>query len=118
MFYTYAHYKPNGEIFYIGKGQGNRAKEMRRKNPLWKKVVEEFFPNKGNLPIEVTESNDNRSYHINSDKIKNFLGFSPKYSVEDAVRGLCEAFQQGKIPNSFDDTKYFNVRTMKLIGVK
>ncbi len=42
MFYTYAHYKPNGEIFYIGKGQGNRAKEMRRKNLLWKKVVEEF----------------------------------------------------------------------------
>jgi nucleoside-diphosphate-sugar epimerase len=83
-----------------------------------KKVVEEFFPDKGNLPIEVTESNDNRSYHINSDKIKNILGFSPKYSVEDAVRGLCEAFQQGKILNSFDDTKYFNVRTMKLIGAK
>jgi nucleoside-diphosphate-sugar epimerase len=83
-----------------------------------KKVVEEFFPEKGNLPIEVTESNDNRSYHINSDKIKNVLGFTPKYSVEDAVRGLCQAFQDGKIPNSFDDNKYFNVRTMKLIGAK
>jgi nucleoside-diphosphate-sugar epimerase len=83
-----------------------------------KKVVEEFVPEKGNLPIEVTESNDNRSYHINSDKIKNVLGFTPKYSVEDAVRGLCQAFEDGKIPNSFDDNKYFNVRTMKLIGAK
>ena len=83
-----------------------------------KKVVEEFFPDRGSLPIEVTESNDNRSYHINSDKIKRVLGFSPTHSIEDAVRGLCQAFQDGKIPNSFDDDKYFNVRTMKAIEAK
>lgn len=83
-----------------------------------KKVVEEFFPDRGSLPIEVTESNDNRSYHINSDKIKRVLGFAPTHSIEDAVRGLCQAFQDGKIPNSFDDDKYFNVRTMKAIEAK
>ncbi|MCE7530598.1 SDR family oxidoreductase [Polynucleobacter sp. IMCC 29146] len=83
-----------------------------------KKVVEEFFPDRGSLPIEVTESNDNRSYHINSDKIKRVLGFAPTHSIEDAVRGLCQAFQDGKIPNSFDDNKYFNVRTMKAIEAK
>ena len=81
-------------------------------------MVEEFFPDRGSLPIEVTESNDNRSYHINSDKIKRVLGFSPTHSIEDAVRGLCQAFQDGKIPNSFDDDKYFNVRTMKAIEAK
>lgn len=83
-----------------------------------KKVVEEEYPEKGNIPIEVTESNDLRSYHINSDKIKRILGFVPKYSIEDAVRGLCEAFRQGKLPNSFDDDKYYNVRTMKAAGAK
>jgi len=83
-----------------------------------KKVVEEFFPDRGSLPIEVTESNDNRSYHINSDKIKRVLGFAPTHSIEDAVRGLCQAFQDGKIPKSFDDDKYFNVRTMKAIEAK
>jgi nucleoside-diphosphate-sugar epimerase len=83
-----------------------------------KKVVEEFFPDRGSLPIEVTESNDNRSYHINSDKIKRVLGFAPTHSIEDAVRGLCQAFQDGKIPNRFDDDKYFNVRTMKAIEAK
>jgi nucleoside-diphosphate-sugar epimerase len=81
-----------------------------------KRVVEEVFPEKGNIPIEVTESNDPRSYHINSDKIKTALGFQPKYSVEDAVRGLCAAFREGRIPASFDDDKYYNVRTMKAIG--
>jgi len=81
-----------------------------------KRVVEETFPELGDIPLIVTESNDPRSYHINSDKIFKALGFRPKYSVEDAVRDLCKAFKQGKLPNSFDDDRYYNVRTMKKIG--
>lgn len=83
-----------------------------------KKVVEDEFPEKGNIPIEVTESDDLRSYHINSGKVKRVLGFEPKYTVEDAVRGLCAAFRHGKLPNSFDDDRYYNVRTMKATGAK
>ena len=83
-----------------------------------KKVVQEEFPEKGEIPMEVSESNDPRSYHINSDKIYKALGFKPSHSVEDAVRDLCKAFRDGKLPNSFDDDQYFNVRTMKVIGAK
>ena len=83
-----------------------------------KKVVQEVFPEKGDIPIETSSSNDLRSYHINSSKIKHILGFEPKYSVEDAVRDLCAAFREGKLPNSFDDDRYYNVRTMKAAGVK
>ncbi len=36
----------------------------------------------GEIPIETTTSDDPRSYHINSDKIKRVLGFAPKHSVE------------------------------------
>ena len=66
----------------------------------------------------MTESNDKRSYHINSYKIKRVLGFVPKHTVEDAVRDLCKAFNEGKLPNSFEDDKYYNIRTMKAIGAK
>ena len=83
-----------------------------------KRVVEEEFPENGNIPIETTTSDDLRSYHINSSKIKRALGFEPKYSVEDAVRGLCKAFREGKLPKSFDDDRYFNVRTMKAADAK
>lgn len=83
-----------------------------------KKVVEETFPEKNEIPIEVTESNDPRSYHINSNKIKRVLGFQPKHTVEDAVRDLCKAFREGRLLNSFDDDRYYNVRTMKHIGAK
>lgn len=83
-----------------------------------KKVVQEEFPEKGDIPIETTSSNDLRSYHINSGKIKRALGFEPKHSIEDAVRDLCTAFRQGKLPNSFDDDRYYNVRTMKAAGAQ
>ncbi|HEY9081041.1 SDR family oxidoreductase [Magnetovibrio sp.] len=83
-----------------------------------KAVVEEMYPDKGEIPIEVTESNDKRSYHINSDKIKNQLGFKPQHTVEDAVRDLCQAFEAGKLPDSFEDNKYYNIRTMQAIGAK
>jgi len=83
-----------------------------------KKVVEKLFPEKGNIPIEVTASDDPRSYHINSEKIHRVLGFKPKHSIEEAVMDLCQAFKEDKLPNSFDDNKYYNVRTMKAIGTQ
>jgi len=83
-----------------------------------KKVVQEEFPEKGEIPMEISESNDPRSYHINSDKIYKALGYKPSHSVEDAVRDLCKAFRDGKLPNSIDADHYFNVRTMKAIGAK
>jgi dTDP-D-glucose 4,6-dehydratase len=70
------------------------------------------------IQIEVSESNDNRSYHINSDKIKRSLGFIPQFTIEDAVRELCNAFKANLLPNSLQDDKYFNVRQLKSIAAK
>ena len=78
-----------------------------------KKVVEQEFPQKAPIDIVTTPTDDNRSYHINSDKIKKTLGFAPKHTIEEAVRDLCRAFRAGKIPNSFSDDRFYNVRTLK-----
>jgi nucleoside-diphosphate-sugar epimerase len=78
-----------------------------------KRVVQEMFPEKGDIPIVTTPTDDIRSYHVNSDKIQRVLGFKPKYTVEDAIRDLCTAFKSGKLPKSMDDTFYFNVRRLK-----
>ena len=72
----------------------------------------------GNWQNVYVPTDDNRSYHINSDKVYRVLGFRPKYSIEDAVRGLCAAFRQGKIPGSFTDDSYYNIRTMKKLHVQ
>jgi nucleoside-diphosphate-sugar epimerase len=78
-----------------------------------KRVVQEVFPDKGEIPIVTTPTDDIRSYHVNSDKIQRTLGFKPKHTIENAVRDLCAAFKAGKLPNSMDDTFYFNVRRLK-----
>ena len=70
------------------------------------------------IAIEVIPSDDNRSYHVSSKKIKDELGFEAKHSVEDAVRDLKKAFDEGKIPNSMDDISYFNIKTMQSINLE
>ncbi len=76
-------------------------------------VVSKEFPEKGRIEIVTTPSDDLRSYHINSDKIKRVLGFVPSHSIEEAVGDLCWAFRDGRLPNSMDDDQYFNVRRLK-----
>jgi nucleoside-diphosphate-sugar epimerase len=83
-----------------------------------RKVVESEYPELSPIGVEYTTTNDPRSYHISSEKIARVLGYRPTRSVEDAVRGLCRAFKAGKLPNSLDDTKYFNVKKMKEMDVK
>ena len=83
-----------------------------------RKVVKEEFPEKGEIEIVTTPTDDIRSYHINSDKIERVIGFKPKHSIEDAARDLCRAFKANKLPNSFDDDVYFNVKRMKRLGIK
>ena len=80
-----------------------------------KKVTQEEFTEKGEIPIVTTPSNDNRSYRITSDKIAAKLGFTPKRTIEDGVRDLCRAFCAGKLPNSMTDDRYYNVKVLKKI---
>ena len=81
------------------------------------KVVLEEFKEIKKLPIIKTQSDDKRSYHINSDKIYEILKFKPKFSIEDAIRDLCKAFKDNKILNSFENDIYFNVKRLKNLEV-
>ncbi len=81
-------------------------------------IVPKYRPELGELPIETSPSDDLRSYHVNSDKITRVLGFAPRNSVADAIEDLCQAFSDGLLPDSLDDTLYFNVRRMKELNVR
>jgi nucleoside-diphosphate-sugar epimerase len=82
-----------------------------------KHVVEEEFPELAPIPIETTPSDDPRSYHVSSRKIEERLGWRPRRSIEDAVRDICRAFRDGLLPDSLDDDRYFNVRTIKALSL-
>jgi hypothetical protein len=76
-------------------------------------VVQEEFPERGEIEIVTTPTNDIRSYHINSDKIAATIGFKPKRGIEDAARELCRAMKDGKLPGSLDDDRYSNVKVLR-----
>jgi len=78
-----------------------------------RRVVQQESPDKGEIDVVTTPTNDIRSYHINSDKIAARLGFRPKRGVEDAVQDLCRAFKAGLLPDSMTDDRYVNVRVLK-----
>lgn len=98
-----------GETFNAGY-QNHSIMEIAR---MVRKVVQEEFPERGEIKIVTTPTNDIRSYHINSDRIAARLGFRPKRGVEDAVRDLCRAFKAGRLPNSMSDERYYNVKALK-----
>lgn len=69
------------------------------------------------VETEVLPTNDPRSYHVSSEKIARELGFRPRRTIEDAVRDLAAAFADGRLPDSMDDPRYYNIRTMQRIGL-
>lgn len=98
-----------GETFNAGY-QNQTIMEIAQ---IVKNVVQREFPDKGDIRIVTTPTNDMRSYHINSDKIAEALGFRPKRGIEDAVRDLCQAMKAGKLPGSLEDDRYSNVKVLK-----
>jgi nucleoside-diphosphate-sugar epimerase len=108
------HEKIHGEVFNIGYENHSIAAIAE----MVKKVVEQEMPELGTIEIVTTPSNDNRSYHVNSDKVFRVLGFRPKRTIEDAIHDMVRAFKNKLLPASFDDDWYYNVRTMKKLGAK
>lgn len=71
----------------------------------------------GHIPIVTTPSNDNRSYHVSSKKIREELGFEAKHTIEEAILDLKAAFESGKIPESLDNEMYFNIKRMQSLNL-
>ena len=102
----------NGEIFNVG-SQNLKIKDIAIKI---QKIFKENFNREVDLKYQ--DSDDKRSYHINSDKIYNVLGFKPQYTIEDAVEDLYDAFERGVIQNSVDDINFYNIKKVqKLIDI-
>ena len=61
------------------------------------------------VEIEVTESNDPRSYRVNSDKLL-ATGFKPKKTVEHAVEEIIEKYRSGIVK---DEEHCYNLKWMQ-----
>ena len=70
-----------------------------------------------NLSIEHRETDDLRSYRVDSSRISNELGFKTVYSVEQAIKDLQIAFIEKKYNNSLNNSTYFNIQRMKELNL-
>ena len=100
--------KINGEIFNVG-FKNQSVNELA--NDV-KTIIGE------DIKIVNTETNDNRSYHVSSQKIKDVIGFTTKNTVRDAVIDLKKAFEKKLLTNTFEDEMYFNIKRMNNIDLK
>jgi len=97
--------KVSGEIFNVGY-ENHSVLELAN---IVKKVIGE------DVKLKTVPTNDNRSYHISSKKIKKILNFDTKFTITNAVIDLKKAFEDKLLPNSLSDEKYFNIKRMKSI---
>ena len=102
--------KIQGETFNVGY-HNHSVQELGN-------IVQSTVGEKKTVDMEKIPTNDNRSYHVSSQKIAEKLGFTAQYTIQDAVDSLVKAFEAGKLPNSLDDKRYFNIKTMKAVNLQ
>ncbi len=104
----------NGKTFNVGY-QNYSIREIAE---IVRSVVQQEVAAQKLLEIVTTPSDDIRSYHISSEKIRRELNFIPKRTIEDAVRDLCRAFAAGKFDNPMENAIYFNIKRMRSINLQ
>ena len=70
------------------------------------------------VELKTTTTNDNRSYHVSSKKISEVLGFTARHTIRDAVADIRNAFDEGLLPNSLEDERYFNLKRMRSLNLQ
>ena len=97
--------KVAGQIF----NAGDENFSVNELSEIVKNVIGE------DVEMVVSDTDDNRSYHISSQKILDILGFKPTHSIKEAVIDLRQAFERGLLVNPLENEKYFNIKTMQSI---
>jgi len=97
--------KIRGQIFNVG----NENKTILELAQTVKSVVGK------DVVLKTISTNDNRSYHISSKKIKDVLGFDNNFTISSAVRDLVDGFESKLFIDPLHNEKYFNIKTMNRI---
>lgn len=81
------------------------------------KIVQKVVGKVRKVELEVIPTDDNRSYHVSSEKIKKVLGFEAEKTIEDAVEDIVSAFEAKKLYNALENVMYFNIKRMQEVSL-
>ena len=80
------------------------------------KIVQSVIGNQ--VIIKTVPTNDNRSYHVSSEKIKKELGFVSKHTIDEAVSDLKKASETGLIKDPLNNIHYYNIKKMQALNLQ
>ncbi len=100
--------KVNGQIF-------NAGWENKSVNEIAMTVKKNIGED---VKITRSETDDNRSYHISSEKIKSVLNFQTKFTISDAVNDLKDAFEKKAFLDPLKNDLFFNIKRMNNLRLK
>jgi nucleoside-diphosphate-sugar epimerase len=72
----------------------------------------------GPIAMELVPTDDNRSYHVSSEKIRREFGFVPRRTIAQAVSDLNDGFKDGRLPDAMSSSRYYNIRVMQEARLK
>ena len=100
--------KVAGEIF----NAGYENHSVRQIGEMVKEAIGQ------DVVLKTVPTDDNRSYHVSSEKMKKVLDFTATNTIRDACLELKHAFETGLLPNSLEDELYFNIKRMQSSDMK
>jgi len=98
----------NGEIYNVGH-LNHSVEDLAL-------IVKSELNEEIDLTFEKTD--DNRSYHICSSKIKDHLGFSADRKINTAVNDLIKYFKSYPYKDTFQNTNFHNIKKMMEINMQ
>ena len=98
----------NGEIYNVG-NQNYTVNDIAN-------IVKNEIGN--NVTINHENTDDNRSYHICSKKIKSDLGYIPKRGIELAVNDIIGYFRKYEFTDTFTNPIFHNIKRMTELNMK
>lgn len=70
------------------------------------------------VQIQKLDTNDLRSYHISSKKITDDLGFTNKFTIDNAINDLVYAMDKNLLFDPMTNPKYINIKVMQNINLE
>ncbi len=75
--------------------------------------IAEKIIQKVDAKIEMIDTQDHRSYRLNSDKLLN-TGFQPSFCVDDAIDEIANLYHKGVLK---DENKFYNIKVMQNLQI-
>ncbi len=103
MYYTYAHYTPNKNLFYIGKGNGRRAYIFHKRNNHWNNIVKKH----GKPEVQILAHWNTEAEAFDHEKLLISC-------FKDTGHTLCNMSEGGEGPTGLKHSEEFKQKIRKL----